>query len=84
MDLKKLAVGIIILGILVAGYGVIVSLSAGPKAPSEGSLTGQLDRLLAADDASETRRTNLPYIIVGAGIIVLGVVVRFAAKKESA
>ncbi|HEX2694416.1 MAG TPA: hypothetical protein VHP61_01580 [Acidobacteriota bacterium] len=76
MDLKKLAIGIILLGILVAGYGVIVSLSDG------GGLSRAHDMMMAENETSGARHTNLPYILVGAGIIVLGVVVSFSVKKD--
>jgi hypothetical protein len=76
MDLKKLAIGIILLGILVTGYGVIVSLSDG------GGLGRAHDTMMAENETSGAGHANLPYILVGAGIIVLGVVVSLSAKKD--
>ena len=84
MDIKKLAIGLIVLGILIAGYGIIAAFTSGPKAPTTTGLEGQLDKLMAADEKSEIKSANLPYILVGGGIIVLGVVVRFASKKSGA
>ncbi len=75
MDLKKLAIGIIILGILVAGYGIIVSLSDGR------GFRGAHDTMMAENEGLGAGHANLPFILVGAGIIVLGVVVSYANKR---
>jgi len=79
MNLKKLVIGIVILGILVAGYGVIQYLAAAQKARTyyiPGDSYGNRETL------KEERAATLPAIFLGAGIIAVGVIINFAIKKD--
>jgi hypothetical protein len=82
MDFKKLALGIIIIGALVAAYGVYEYLTAESTPMALGGSLGAPPVPQVDAHKARIQKAKLPIILIGGGIIVLGVVIKSSAKKE--
>jgi hypothetical protein len=87
MDFKKFAFGLIIVGILVAAIGTFGYFLAKQKAVDYNWRTS----VLAIESGTESPpmksiesllKTYLPIILVGGGIFILGLLIKFSIKSE--
>jgi len=81
MELKKIGIAIIIMGIIIAGYGVIRYLSEVKAAKGDWG-TGYLGSLMGKDDAKDSLQGAMPFMVVGGAIAIAGLIISASKKKQ--
>jgi hypothetical protein len=82
VDIKKLAAGIVILGILITIGASIAYLTAGGKAPGRNDPFAFIQMNDYIIERDGIRQSILPYLLIGIGIVAVGVIVGISAQKN--
>lgn len=83
MNIKIIAVAIIVLGVIIAGYGIIGYLNAGKIADDydRNPLLSRASKWMTEEESKESQQPFIPYIVVGGAIAIGGVIIGFSRKK---